>query len=133
MHGLGGATEGELHMRCTLMPGRWYAMEMIGDAFGTGLRHDSPIQVEAIRPTRTGQRVFALQLYHANYPAGVRTTRYTLHTLARGERFLLAKSMHHTPPRFLMIYDITGEWLREHVGVGPSAEWDVDAWLNRHA
>jgi hypothetical protein len=120
-------------MRFTLMPGRWYGMDMIGDEFGTGLRHYGPIRGDVICPTRTGQRVFALQCYHANSPEGVHSKRDTLHTLERGERLLLAQGTHHTSPRLLLVRDITAEWLTEHVRVELPAGSDVETWLNRQA
>jgi hypothetical protein len=120
-------------MPFTLTPGRWYAAEMIGDEFGPTLRHRSPIRVDAISPKRIGQRVFDLWFYHANYPQGVRAKMYTLQTLERGEQFLLAKSTHHTPPRFLLVYEITAEWLREHFRMKLPDRSDVDTWLNRYA
>ena len=121
-----------MKMRLTLTVGRWYAMEMIGDAFGPPLRHHRLIRVRAIRPTHTGQRVFELQFDHANAPDGVCTKRYMLLVLQRGKQFLLAQSTHHTPPRFLLMYEITTEWLWEHVRVAVPAECDVDTWLTRH-
>jgi hypothetical protein len=119
-------------MRLTLTVGRWYAMEMIGDAFDPALRQYRLIRVQAIRPTHTGPRVFELQFDHAHDPEGVCTTRYTLFVLQRGERFLLAQSTHHTPPRFLLLYEITADWLREHLCVEVPAECDVNTWLNHH-
>jgi hypothetical protein len=119
-----------MKMRFTLTVGRWYATEMIGNEFGPPLRQYSLIRVNAIRPTHTGQRVFELQFDHANSPEGVRTKRYTLLVIERGERFLFAKSTHHTPPRLLLVYDLTAEWLWQHVRVELPAECDVDEWLN---
>jgi hypothetical protein len=104
---------------------------MIGDEFSPGLRDYSPIRVDAITPKHSGQRVFDLWFYHANYPPSVRTKMYTLHTLERGEHFLLAKSLYHTPPRFLLVYEITAEWLREHCRLELPEKRDVDTWLNR--
>jgi hypothetical protein len=120
-----------MKMRFTLIPGRWYVMEMVSDEFGAALRDNSPIRVNAIRPTHTGPRVFELQFYHANSPEGVRTKRYTLLVLERGEHFLLAKSTHHTPPRLLLVYEITAAWLREHRRIELPVECGVDEWLNR--
>jgi hypothetical protein len=120
-------------MRLTLTVGRWYAMEMIGDAFGPALRHASLIRVKGIRPTHTGPRVFELQFEHAHDPEGMRTERYTLLVLERGERFLLAKSTHHTPPRFFLVYEITAAWLREYRRIELPADCEVDTWLNQHA
>jgi hypothetical protein len=117
----------------TLTPGRWYAAEMIGDEFSPGLRHYSPIRVDAVSPKDSAWRVFDLWFYHANYPPGVRTKMYTLQMLDRGERFLLAKSLYHTPSRFLLVSEITGEWLREHFRLELPDKSDVGTWLNRHA
>jgi len=119
-------------MRLTLTVGRWYAMEMISDAFGPALRQYRLIRVDAIRPTHTGPRVVELRFSHAHGPEGVCTQRYTLLVLQRGEQFLVAQSTHHTPPRFLLLYEITAEWLREHLRVALPAECDVDTWLNHH-
>jgi hypothetical protein len=119
-------------MRFSLAVGRWYALEMIGNEFGPPLRHYGLIRVKAIRPTHTGPRVFELQFDHANDPEGMRTERDTLLVLEHGERFLFAKSSHHTPPRLLLVYDITAEWLWQHVGMELPAECDVDEWLNHH-
>jgi hypothetical protein len=118
-------------MRFTLTPSRWYAMEMVSDEFGSALRHYSPIRVDAISPKRLSQRVFDLWFYHANYPQAVRTKMYTLHVLQRGEQFLLAKSTHHTPPRFLLLHEITVDWLREHFRIELPEKCEVDTWLNR--
>jgi hypothetical protein len=116
----------------TLTPGRWYAAEIIGDEFGIGLRHYSPIRVDAISPKHPGQRAFDLWFYHANYPPGVRTKMYTLRMLERGERFLLAQSTYHTPPRFLLVYELTAAWLRDHFRIEVPEQSDVGTWLNRH-
>ena len=122
-----------MKMRFTLTPGRWYAMEMVSDEFSPALRHHSPIRVDAISPKQSGRRVFDLWFYHANYPQGVRMKMYTLQTLERGEQFLLAKSLYHSPSRFLLVYEITAEWLREHFRLELPDKSDVGTWLNRHA
>ena len=105
---------------------------MLGDAFGPSLRHYGLIRVTAIRPTHTGPRVFELQFDHVNDPEEVRRKRYTLLVLEHGEHFLCAKSTHHTPPRLLLVYDITAKWLWQHVRMALPAECDMDAWLNHH-
>lgn len=119
-------------MRFTLTVGRWYAMELIGDEFGPGLHHYSPIRIDAISPTQRDQRVFDLWFYHANYRPGVRTKMYTLHTLERGEQFLLAQSLYHTPARFLLLYEVTAEWMREHFRIELPEKIDASTWLHRH-
>jgi hypothetical protein len=121
-----------LKMRFTLTVGQWYAMEMISDAFAPVLRQYRLIRVEAIRPTHTDQPVFELRFSQAKDPAGVCTTRYTLLVLQRGEQFLVARSTHHVPPRFFLMYELTANWLQEHVRVALPAVCDVDEWLNHH-
>ena len=120
-------------MRSTLTVGRWYALEMIGDAFGPALRQYRLIRVQAIRPTHTGPRVVERQFSDAHDPEGLCTARYTLPVLEHGARFLLAQSTHHTPPRFLLLYEITAEWLWEHACVELPAACEVDTWLNQQA
>jgi hypothetical protein len=45
----------------------------------------------------------------------------------------MAKSTHHVPPRFFLMYELTAAWLQEHVRVALPAACDVDEWLNHHA
>jgi hypothetical protein len=120
-------------MKFTIIPGRWYAAELIGDEFYPALRSYSPIRVDAVRPMGTGKRVLKLRFYHANYPEGVRDKVYILQTIERGSRFLLAKSMDHEPHRLLLAYEITASWLREHFGVEVPTDVDIENWLNRNA
>ena len=122
--------------RFTLRPGQWYAAEFVGDEFSPGndLRSYSPILVNGIEPSRDGQRSFQLSFYHANYPEGVRDKRYSLQTIERGKRFMLARSSEHTPTRLLLIYDISWPWLRHHIGVEQADDSsDIGRWLSNHA
>ena len=41
--------------RLSLEPGHWYAMELLGEEFGTEIRSYSPIRVEEITPARWSQ------------------------------------------------------------------------------
>lgn len=120
--------------RFTLQTGRWYAAEFLGDEF-TGSecpRHFSPIRVDEIHPKRDRQRTFELAFFHANYPEGVRDKRYTLETLERAERFILARSIQHTPPRYVIIYDISRDWLQRNLGIETAlATDDLSALLPR--
>ena len=118
-------------MRFTLREGRWYACELIGDEFGDDLCSYSPIKVYAVKPHGKGNRQFTLAFYHANYPAGVRDKEYTMRTLERGTRFILAKSLDHDPPRILQIYEIDIPWLQRHFAMRPVEP--VQQWLDRHA
>jgi hypothetical protein len=122
--------------RFTLRIGKWYAAEFIGDEFSPGheLRSYSAIRVDAIEPSRSGQRRFHLSFCHANYPEGVRDKRYSLDTLERGERFILTRSSEHTTTRLLLIYDVSWPWLRSHFGVNQSDDSsDIGRWLSNHA
>jgi hypothetical protein len=87
--------------RFTITPDNWYACEFIGDEFVDGTDGFSPIKVYSIKPLGGGKRQFVLRFYHAFYQEGVRDKEYTMETLERGERFLLARSLEHQPSRIL--------------------------------
>ena len=109
----------------TLVPGRWYAAELIGDDFGEALRSYSPIRVDGIKPLGTGTGELLLEFFHANYPQGVQAKSYRLQMVERQTRFLLGRSLGHTPTRLLLVYEPTWEWLNEHFGLAtddPSIE-----------
>jgi hypothetical protein len=119
--------------RFTLEPRRWYACELIGDEFTEDKCSYSPIKVHQVKPAKTGNRTFALEFYHANYPEGVRDKVYQLQTIERGRSLLLAKSLEHNPPRFLQIYEITAEWVSRHFRDTHPDPQDIQGWLNKNA
>jgi len=122
--------------RFTLVSGRWYAAEFIGDEFSSDgdLCSYSAIRVDAVEPFGGGQRRFRLSFYHAKYPEGVRGKRYSLQTLERGEHFILARSTEHDPTRIMLIYSVSWPWLRTHFGVEQSDDSnDIGRWLSIHA
>lgn len=119
-------------MRFTLEPGKWYACEIIGDEFDDDLCAYSPIRVNHIRPLNTGKRTLELGFYHANYPAGVRDKTYTLETVERGRRFMLARATAYQPTRLLQLYDIDWSWLERHHGVVPARDTSVERWLDEN-
>jgi hypothetical protein len=120
--------------RFTLRPGEWCAAEFIGDEFANECRSYSPIRIESVKPSHSGKRLFKLSFFHANYPQGVQEKLYTLQTIERGEHFIMARSMNHTPTRLLLIYTITWEWLRLHFRIEqPSGGDDIARWLSTHA
>ncbi len=103
--------------RFTLDEGQWYAVEFLGDEFVDFEEAKySPLRVISLLPTKTGKRVFKLEFYHANYPQGVQGKSYVLETIERGEEFMLAKSLEHTPARILYIRHIDWDWLHKHFG-----------------
>lgn len=122
--------------RFTLERGRWYACELIGDefsdVFGTDQCSYSPIKIFDVSPAQTGDRTFRLHFYHANYPEGVQDKEYIMRMIERGTNMLLARSLEHTPPRFLQIYEITSEWVSTHFP-SMSPDRDIQAWLDRNA
>lgn len=120
-------------MRFTLKPGTWYACELIGDEFHDDRCSYSPIKVRRVVPSRTGDRVFQLDFYHANYPEGVREKSYTLQTVERGSGYLLARSMGDKPVRYLQIYPIDAAWIRRHFYEVDLDRDDVHSWLNHNA
>ena len=112
-----------------LQRGDWYSAEYLGDSLIRSGNRYSPIRVEEITPLKTGNRIFELKFLHANYPAGVQDKTYRLQTLHAGEEYLLARSVGHGPTRFLLIYDIDAEWLREHFHINISGTENAEDWL----
>ena len=90
--------------RFTLRVGQWYAAELIGDEFHAQLRSYSPIKVRSIRQLKSGNRMFELGFYHANYPEGVQNKVYLLRTIERAHHFLLTQRTDQLPFRYLLIY-----------------------------
>ena len=122
--------------RYTLQPGCWYAAELIGDdmpASDGGVVARSPIRVDALRPHQSGKRLLELAFYHAAYPEGVRDKHYSLETIERGERYILARCVGAEPPRFLLLHDLTREWLSACYGnpVRDAGE-DLQAWCSQN-
>ena len=119
-----------------MLPKRWYAVELIGDDMPLspdGGFARSPIRVDSVTPRKSGKRLFELAFYHANYPEGVRDKVYSLETIERGERFILAKSTEHDPVRMLLIHELTHEWLRTYCKIGPANPGDdVQVWCSRN-
>lgn len=101
----------------TLVPGRWYAAELIGDDFGDALRSYSPIRVDGIKPLGTGSGELLLDFFHANYPQGVQPKSYRLQIVERQARFLFARRLGQTPTRLVLIYEPTWDWLKQHFGL----------------
>jgi len=120
-------------MRFTLRSGEWYACEFIGDEYDQDKCSYSPIKIQQIEPCKTGKREVVLSFYHANYPEGVRDKKYRLQTIERGETFLLAKSLDHSPSRLLQIYKISSDWISNHFGINCPNDIDVNNWLERNA
>ena len=119
-------------MRFTLRTDKWYACEIIGDAFDEDLCSYSPIKVKKFVPLGTGASRFRLHFYHANYPQGVNDKIYDLQMVLRGKRFLLARSTDYDPPRILQIYDINWSWMKKHFSLKEQADRDLYAWLDRN-
>jgi len=120
-------------MRFTLQNNEWYACELIGDEFQEDKCSYSPIRIKNIEPLSNGRREYILRFYHANYPEGVRDKEYKLKTVERGQTFLLVKSIDHSPPRFLQIYEIDNDWMRRHFrGIELNGS-DCKIWLSRNA
>lgn len=111
-------------------------MQWIGDDFTDGSIGALPIRVDGLIPARTGQRRFGLRFYHANYPEGVRDKTYSLLTIERSVRFMLARRMEKGVQnvQYLFIHDVTWPWLKRHFGVGPvgDAPEDIEDWLRRN-
>ena len=117
--------------RFTLRPGRWYALEMLrDDASMCGpSRHYSPIQVHKLRPKGQGDSTMELEFFHANYPDGVQGKDYKLKVLERASGFLLAKSLVHSPVRYLLIHELDPKWMRAHFGLELPDGKSFQDWL----
>ena len=113
--------------RFTLQPRRWYACTLLGDEFSASdmcTLSPTPIRINAVEPLATGDRKFKLAFFHANYPEGVQDKVYNLQTVHRGQRGILARSLEHSPPRFLYVTEITCQWISHY---WPELECDPDA------
>lgn len=119
--------------RFTIQPGRWYACEIIGDEFDEDCCSYSPIRVDHIEPLKNGNQIFKLHFYHANYPAGVRDKKYTLRTIERHHKFIIAKSIDHEPARILQIYDLDIRWIDRHFTNVNVHSNDLQRWLRDNA
>jgi len=119
--------------RFTIQPGRWYACEIIGDEFDEDCCSYSPIRVDRIEPLKSGNQIFKLYFYHANYPEGVRDKQYTLRTIERQHKFIFAKSIDHEPARILQIYDLDIGWLDRHFPNINVHDDDIQRWLTDNA
>lgn len=119
--------------RFSLQPRRWYACEIIGDEFDEDKCSYSPILVHEATALQTGQRTFRLHFYHANYPEGVRDKICTLQTIERGKSFILTRSVDHDPARYLLIYEVTRDWIARHFPQSRVDADDIQQWLDESA
>lgn len=118
-------------MKYQLNEASWYAAEFLEDGLICSGHRYSPIHIDQINPLKTGKRIFELKFFHANYPEGVRDKTYRLQTLHAGEEYILARSVEHDPARFLLIYDIDPDWLRQHFEIDLAEGESAADWLNR--
>jgi hypothetical protein len=109
----------------------WYAAEILEDGLIHGGHRYSPIRVEQVTPLKTGNRIFELRFFHANYPAGVQDKTYRLQTVHAGEEYILARSVDGDPPRFMLIHDIRSDWMRKHFQIELTDGEAPEDWLNR--
>jgi hypothetical protein len=116
-----------------IIPGRWYACELMGDFF-KDLKDAcsySPIRIDGFEPSDCEDGAFVLSFHHANYPEGVQSKRYRVKVLDRGDSYMIAKSLGHTPVRILRLYDIDAAWISRHFAETEVNMDDVQEWLNR--
>ena len=116
--------------RFTLGRGEWYAVDFIADDVPNSMEGGygySPIYIIEINPRKSGERLFDLKFFHANYPQGVKQKKYFLETVHRGNIYLLARTKDRTPVRFLCIHELTKKWAIMHFDMDP--EMSVQEWL----
>ena len=120
--------------RFSIVERQWYAVDFIADDVPGSLEDSygySPIFALEFLAKKSGDRLFDLSFFHANYPAGVRDKTYQLQTVHRGEHFLLAKTTNHPDVRFLCFHELTENWARKHFKVRD--EQTVQDWLMEQA
>lgn len=120
------------HDRLNLIPGRWYAAELIGDEFDDDKTSYTPIKINGVYPKGSGKGLLEIDFYHANYPGGVNGKRYRLKVVVHGRTFLLAKSVDHDPVRVLQVYEISSAWLKRHFNLDCEGSDGIDQWLDRN-
>jgi hypothetical protein len=122
----------------TLVEGRWYAAEFIGDAYidkgeGRSYISYSPIRVNSVSPLKTGRGELVLAFFHANYPEGVQGKSYHLRVVERQKNFLLAQRLNQSPAQWLLIYEVTWKWLNKHFEVKlDRLGVDIQQYMTRH-
>jgi hypothetical protein len=93
--------------------GMWFAMEFFCENFN----HVSPILVEGFKVHNSGNRLFKLSFFHANYSQGVQDKRYELQTVIRNTFMLVAERQdadEEGKRPVLCFFDLTSEWLETH-------------------
>ena len=93
--------------------GKWYAMEFFCEKFN----HVSPVLVEGLRVHNSGNRLFKLSFFHANYSQGVQDKHYELQTVIRNTFMLVAERQdadEEGKRPVLCFFDLTPEWLETH-------------------
>ena len=77
--------------------------------------HVSPILVEGLQVHNSGNRLFKLSFFHANYSQGVQDKRYELQTVIRNTFMLVAERQDEEGKwPVLCFFDLTPEWLEIH-------------------
>jgi len=117
--------------RFSILPDKWYALEFLGDEFHGDSISYSPIRVYSVKPLEDGSRRFDLSFFHWNYPTGVQDKIYTLQTIERGKHYILTKSDHTFPHRYIYIHEITPEWVERHMRERTNCD-DLQKWLTRN-
>jgi len=64
----------------------------------------------------------------------VQSKVYTLQTIERGRRFMLARSLDQERTRLLQMYDIDAKWVGRHLHVDhlPVGDRELDRWLDEN-
>lgn len=112
---------------------KWYACTLISESFNFDVNRCtySPIKILDIEPSTESEDSLAIFFYHANYPEGVRGKYYELQILELGQSLLFARCLGYERARFIMIFDITKEWLFFHFKEFIKDKDKIYKWLNQ--
>lgn len=108
--------EGELF---TLKRGSWYALERYEPHDASFSPYCTPVRVDAVVPLHTGGHQLQLELFKANYPAGVQSFRVTLTVLRRTPALMVASE--DSRGRIYLFGAISREWVHRNFPVDADA------------
>jgi hypothetical protein len=104
----------DLQGKLTLVPGIWYAWQMVPGYFGTrNIPYCSPIFVQGVTPAKTGKSILRLDFINVGYAEGVQDFSLDLRVLKHAENYLVADLLYGEggPDRVAIISAMEFGWL----------------------